>query len=86
MEKIQFAGGKFYATVTARVQEYFDATHKSIKGNRNLYTKTIVLLVSWVALYLSMMIWARSFVTVTVCYVSLGILITLLGFNVMHDG
>ena len=86
MEKIHFAPGKFYATVTARVQDYFHKTNTTSKGNRSLYAKAIILFAAWLCVYIPMLLWAESTLVILLCYAAMGFLATLIGFNVMHDG
>ena len=86
MQKITFGAGEFYTRVVRSVQDYFQKNNISIKGNRYLYSKTIILVVSWIALYMSMILRIRSPLLVILAYIALGIVVVLIGFNVMHDG
>lgn len=89
MKPIQFNMQKskdFYDDLKKQVKAYFDEHQKSDKGNWVLYSKTIILLSVWIALYLCILFVAKSTLAVVWFYVAFGLVGALIGFNVMHDG
>lgn len=90
MKPIQFnmqQSKEFYAKLKSEVNNYFTTHNKSDKGDRRLYTKTIVLLTSWVGLYIGiLLLWDMSIRISVLGYILFGLVGALIGFNVMHDG
>jgi linoleoyl-CoA desaturase len=70
-----------------RVQEYFDHKGISATGNFSLFSKAILLVVSFIAVYVHLIFFrpSNNFIAIAECLV-LGGLIAAIGFNVMHDG
>lgn len=88
MKPVQFNMQKskeFYEDLKKQVKAYFADQQKSDKGNWVLYTKTIILLTTWIALYLCILFVAKSTLAVVWFYVAFGLVGALIGFNVMHD-
>lgn len=86
---VQFNHAKatdFYNDLKARVKEYFVQHDMSEKGDWRLYLKTSVLLWLWVAVFLTIVLVARSWLAIVPLYVARGLLGALIGFNIMHDG
>ena len=86
MQKITFGQWTFYTTVTQKVQKYFRKTNSNTKWDTALYIKTIVLLVARLLVYATLLLWVESWVLAILLYIVLWFLVTLIGFNVMHDG
>lgn len=75
----------FFQTIKAGVDQYFTANRIKQTGNWKLYSKSVILLSSAMAIYLSLLfislpVWA----SLLLCAV-LGLLLASIGFNVMHD-
>ena len=76
----------FYSTLKSRVDSYFAEHQLPTWGNWSLYLKTIILLVSAVALYIALVV-VQPPVWISVLLCSLfGVNLAAIGFNVMHDG
>ena len=76
----------FHTELKRRINEYFEKTGKSVEGNVQLYTKAIILLSSFVFLYIHLVFFTPgAFWAITEC-VLLGIVVAGIGFNIMHDG
>src|SRR5690349_15451174 len=76
----------FHTELKKRINEYFEKTGKSVEGNVQLYTKAIILLSSFVFLYIHLVFFTpAAFWAITEC-VLLGIVVAGIGFNIMHDG
>jgi|GEM_PF-4642643 len=89
MQPIQFNPrdrALFYETVKKKVKEYFAQTGKSEKGNWKLYWKTIILFAAWGAIYTAILFSGLSFALTMILYIAFGIVASLIGFNIMHDG
>lgn len=69
-----------------RVQQYFDERGISATGNPKLFTKAIIMVIAFIAVYLHLIfltpVW---YLAIFECIV-LGGLVAAIGFNVMHDG
>src|SRR6185295_16977285 len=75
----------FFQAIKAGVDQYFTANRIKQTGNWKLYSKSVILLSSAMAIYLSLLfislpVWA----SLLLCAV-LGLLLASIGFNVMHD-
>ena len=69
-----------------RVQEYFDQRGIEATGNKALFTKAILLVSSFLILYIHLLFFTPvNFIAILECIV-LGGIIAAIGFNVMHDG
>ena len=89
MKPIQFDTKKskdFYDELKQKVKTYFAENEKSEKGNRNLFSKTIILFATWIAIYLCILLVASSTWVVIGLYILFWLVWALIGFNVMHDG
>ena len=89
MKPIQFNFNKskeFYTELRSKVKEYFETNNISDKGNRHLYSKTIILLVSWLGAYALILSAGGSTLAVIGSYILFGLIGGLIGFNIMHDG
>ena len=76
----------FHIELKKRINEYFESTGKSLVGNSRLYTKAIVLVVSFVALYVHLVFFTPAVIWAVLECVLLGIVVAGIGFNIMHDG
>ena len=76
----------FYDTLKQKVENYFASNKLKPTGNWKLYSKTIILLISAIAIYLSLLIFPLYFwIALPLCAL-LGLNLAGIGFNVMHDG
>jgi linoleoyl-CoA desaturase len=69
-----------------RIQEYFDAKGIKPTGNFKLYSKAIILSVSILALYVHLVFFTPVTVVALLECVLMGLVISAIGFNIMHDG
>ncbi|MBN8837741.1 MAG: acyl-CoA desaturase [Sphingobacteriia bacterium] len=69
-----------------RVQQYFDDNNISITGNINLFSKAILLVTAFLAIYIHLLLFTPVWYWAVLECVILGGLIAAIGFNVMHDG
>ncbi len=78
--------GSLHSDLRKRVQQYFDDKGISATGNISLFTKAILLVVSFAAVYLHLIFWTPAWYFAVGESVLLGGIIAAIGFNVMHDG
>ena len=76
----------FHAELKKRINDYFESTGKSLSGNSHLYTKAIVLIASFLFLYIHLVFFTPGTFWAVLESVLLGIAIAGIGFNIMHDG
>ncbi len=75
-----------HSELRKRVQAYFDEKGISATGNINLFTKAIILVTAFVAIYIHLIFFTPHwYIAIPEC-ILLGGLIAAIGFNVMHDG
>ncbi|MCE3283048.1 MAG: acyl-CoA desaturase [Chitinophagaceae bacterium] len=76
----------FHAELKKRIADYFSVTGEKPTGNYKLYTKAIILTVSYVAMFTHLVFFDPiTWVAVIECCV-LGLATAFIGFNIMHDG
>ena len=75
----------FEKELKKRVDEYFVTTGKPKRDCPEIYLKTLILLVWSLAAYLLLLFGSLPTFGSVLCLVSLGISITGIGFNIMHD-
>jgi len=76
----------FKEALDSKVQAYFQDNQINKTGNWNLFAKSVVLIPIATALYLTLMIFQPvAWVSILIC-VALGLVLSFIGFNVMHDG
>jgi linoleoyl-CoA desaturase len=76
----------FFPSLKKAVEEYFATRQLKKTGNWKLHLKTIVLIGSAIALYLTLLLATYPAVVGVLCSIVLGIVIAGIGFDVMHDG
>jgi linoleoyl-CoA desaturase len=76
----------FHRTLRERADDYFRRTGRPRRGNREVYVKAAVILSCFAASYLALAFLARNFWQGLPLAVLLGLSITGIGFNIMHDG
>ncbi|MFN5251712.1 MAG: fatty acid desaturase family protein [Bacteroidia bacterium] len=88
MTKVSFARtqDEFSVVLRKKVDEYFRTNRISQQGNWKLYSKTIILLSSMIALYVILVFnTPAAWIALPLCALA-GINFAAIGFNVMHDG
>lgn len=76
----------FHSELKKRISDYFTSTGERPTGNYKLYTKAIILAVSYVAMFTHLVFFAPAvWIEVIECVV-LGMATAFIGFNIMHDG
>ncbi len=76
----------FHTELKKRINQYFETSGKSLEGNTHLYTKAVILLVSFVFLYIHLVFFTPAIFWCILESILLGIVIAGIGFNIMHDG
>jgi len=84
--KFAQASGNFHSELKKRIQEYFSNTGKPATGGSSLFIKGIVLLLTFIGLYIHLLWFTPPvFLGIIECAL-LGSVVASIGFNVMHDG
>jgi linoleoyl-CoA desaturase len=84
--KFQTIKESFHVELKKRINQYFETTGSPLTGNKHLYTKAIVLLSSFVLLYVHLVFFTPSvFLAIAECML-MGVVAAAIGFNIMHDG
>ena len=76
----------FFPSLKKAVEEYFVTKQLKKTGNWKLHLKTIILIGSAIALYLTLLLAAYPAAVGVLCSIVLGVVIAGIGFDVMHDG
>ncbi|MBL7740276.1 MAG: acyl-CoA desaturase [Chitinophagaceae bacterium] len=76
----------FHAELKKRISDYFKEVGKSTTGNYSLFLKAIILVVSFLFVYIHLVFFTPGPVWAIIECVILGGLTAAIGFNVMHDG
>ena len=76
----------FHTELKTRINSYFKETGQSATGNIKLYSKAIILFVSFVALYIHLVFYTPGVVLALLECILLGCVVAGIGFNIMHDG
>ncbi|MFM7024150.1 MAG: fatty acid desaturase family protein [Flavobacteriales bacterium] len=89
MAKVKFNNrdAVFFAELRERVDGYFKQNKIDQTGNFKLYLKTIVLMTTFIGLYITLVFFtpAYAWLNVLLC-VLFGVNVAAIGFNIMHDG
>jgi linoleoyl-CoA desaturase len=88
MEVPRFANPKisFQAELRRRITAYFKENNLKETGNFRLYSKAIILILVFAALYLHLVFFTPSALFAVFECILLGATISGIGFNIMHDG
>nr|WKN37381.1 acyl-CoA desaturase [Tunicatimonas sp. TK19036] len=88
MSKISFNNSKspFFKSLKAKVDLYFSENNISTSGNRKLYFKSILQVVSALILYVVLVFFTPVAGLAAVLCGLLGFNLALIGFNIMHEG
>ena len=76
----------FHSELKRRITEYFEQVGKSTTGDYTLFLKAVVLMVSFVLIYIHLVFFTPATVWAILECVILGGVVAAIGFNVMHDG
>ncbi len=80
------SGPSFHVELKKRISQYFEEVGKSTTGNFRLWSKAVILIISFVAVYVHLVFFTPSvWFAIPECLL-LGALTAAIGFNVMHDG
>lgn len=75
----------FFNTLKTAVDEYFEKNNLRKTGNYKLYVKTTTLIVSTLAIYLSVLYLPMPGWVAILLSAGFGLCMAFIGFNVMHD-
>src|SRR5947199_9246001 len=84
--KFAAPAGNFHLELKRRIQEYFATTGKNTTGGSKLIFKGAFLFVLFASLYIHLVWFTPSAILSIIECAILGIAISCIGFNVMHDG
>lgn len=88
MSKLKFNNSNpaFASTLRKRVNDYFSSHKLSNKGNKPLYLKGVVVSLSALGIYLSLLLIDMPPILSIILCVVLGANFAVIGFNIMHEG
>ena len=84
--KFSNAPHSFHAELKRRISAYFEEVGASTTGNYQLFLKAVILMVSFVLVYVHLVFFTPSAFFAILESVILGGIVAAIGFNVMHDG
>jgi linoleoyl-CoA desaturase len=76
----------FHAELKKRINNYFNEVGKTSTGNYKLFIKAIVLVISFIFIYIQLVFYTPPVWLAIIECIILGGLTAAIGFNVMHDG
>lgn len=88
MTKVTFARAtdEFSSVLRQKVDEYFRTNGINQTGNWKLYSKTIILFLTAITMYITLVFFTPSaWLAIPLCML-MGVNVAAIGFNVMHDG
>ena len=84
--KFSHTAHSFHSELKKRISDYFKQAGKAATGNFSLYFKAVVLVLSFLFVYVHLVFYTPgTWLAITECIV-LGGLTAAIGFNIMHDG
>ena len=84
--KFSHTAQSFHSELKKRISDYFKQAGKAATGNFSLYFKAVVLVLSFLFVYIHLVFYTPvTWLAITECIV-LGGLTAAIGFNIMHDG
>jgi linoleoyl-CoA desaturase len=84
--KFSKTGTSFHGELKKRIKQYFKETGKRSTGNAALFAKAIILVCSFLFIYVHLVFFTPiALLAILECLV-LGVLASAIGFNIMHDG
>lgn len=84
--KFSSVSKSFHVELKKRINQYFQQTGKASTGEGKLYTKAIILMVSFAFLYIHLVFFTPVTILALAECVLLGGVVSAIGFNIMHDG
>ena len=75
-----------HAELKAKISEYFREVGRSTTGNRQLFMKAVILMLSFVFIYIHLVFFTPIVILAVLESILLGIVVAGIGFNIMHDG
>src|SRR5258708_32513554 len=85
LPKFSHATQSFHTELKKRISEYFEEVGKSTTGNYSLFLKAVILMVSFVFVYIHLVFFTPAVLWAILECVLLGGIVAAIGFNVMHD-
>lgn len=87
MNKVSFnnSNNVFFQSLKHSVEDYFKTHDLKKTGNWRLYSKSLILIPAAIGLYISLMVFTMPTAIALVLCVLLGLTLSSIGFNVMHD-
>lgn len=89
MSQIRFntSNAQFFLALKQKTDQYFKERNIGMTGNYKLYTKTAILITTFIAIYITLLFFtpASTVLALILCGL-LGVNFAAIGFNVMHDG
>jgi linoleoyl-CoA desaturase len=76
----------FTQELKKRINEYFENNQVNKTGNRKLFSKAIILALSFIAIYVNIVFFTPSNVLAIIECMLLAVVVSSIGFNIMHDG
>src|SRR3569833_2541571 len=86
LPKFSASSQSFHIELKKRISNYFEEVGKSQTGNYNLFIKAVILMVSFLFIYIHLVFFNTNAFWSIVESVLLGGLVAAIVFNVMHDG
>jgi linoleoyl-CoA desaturase len=87
MNKVSFnnSNNVFFQSLKHSVEDYFKTHDLKKTGNWRLYSKSLILIPAAIGLYISLMVFTMPTAIALVLCALLGLTLSSIGFNVMHD-
>lgn len=76
----------FHLELKKRISNYFADKSIPKTGNRTLYIKAVIMVLSFISSYIFVVLFTPHWITALVVCVFMGALTAFIGFNIMHDG
>jgi linoleoyl-CoA desaturase len=76
----------FHSELKRRISQYFEEVGRSTTGEYKIFIKAVILMVAFVFIYVHLVFFTPIVVVAILECVLLGIVVSSIGFNVMHDG
>jgi linoleoyl-CoA desaturase len=76
----------FHSELKRRISEYFEGVGSSTTGNYSLFIKAVILMVTFIFLYVHLVFFTPAVLWAILECILLGCIVAAIGFNVMHDG
>ena len=86
LPKFSNARNSFHSELKSKISEYFLEVGRSTTGNYELFIKAVVLMISFILVYIHLVFFTPELLWQIIESVALGCFAAAIGFNVMHDG